>query len=369
MSVFILGVESLKIGIIGIASSGKTTLFNALTGGEANTGGYGASQVNVGIGRVADPRVDAMSEMFQPKKTTYATVEFADVPGRGEGRDGASTSAEESIPQALEGADALLLVLRAFDDPGVPHPRQSVDPARDLGDMRLDLILRDLSVVERRVERLKKSLAKKKDPAEAAEFEVLEKIQTSLEEGVSILAQDLPEKVQTLLRGYGFLSAKPVLAVLNVGEDKIGESAGALGVEAAEGEAPPVVVGAQLEEELAQLDEEEQAVFLADYGLERPARDRVIQASFALLGLECFLTVGEDEVRAWPIRRGTSALKAAGSIHSDLERGFIRAEVIGYDDFVAAGSMAAARDKGVLRIEGKDYEVQDGEIMHVRFNV
>jgi GTP-binding protein YchF len=359
----------LKIGIIGLASSGKTTLFNALTGGAASTGGYGASQVNVGVGRVADPRVDAMSEMFHPKKTTYATVEFIDVPGLGEERDGGSSEAAENIPAALQGADALLLVLRAFDDPGVPHPRQNVDAARDLSDMRLDLVLRDLDVIERRVERLKKSLAKKKDPTEAAEYEVLEKIQTSLGEGVSILAQNLSEKDLALLRGYGFLSAKPVLAVLNVGEDQIGESTGALGVEVAEGEAPPVVVGAQLEEELAQLDDDEQAVFLADYGLDRPARDRVIQASFALLGLECFLTVGEDEVRAWPIRRGTSALKAAGSIHSDLERGFIRAEVISYDDFVAAGSMAAARDKGVLRIEGKDYEVKDGEILHVRFNV
>ena len=357
----------MKIGIIGIAASGKTTLFNALTGGAAHTGGYGASQVHLGVAQVADPRVDKLSEIFKPKKTTYATVEFADVPGLGEGREAAPE--KDSIPLALQGADALLLVLRAFGDPGVPHPRESVDPARDLSDMRVDLILRDLSVVERRLERLKKSVMKKKDPDEMSEFELLDKVQKSLEEEAPIIVQDLPEEELARLRGFGFLSAKPLLAVLNVGEDRIADPAEGLGVSAGEGEVPSVVVGAQLEEELAQLADDEREAFLADYGLERPARDRVIRASFELLGLQSFLTVGEDEVRAWPIRRGATALKAAGTIHSDLERGFIRAEVIGYGDFLRAGSMAAAREAGVLRVEGKDYEVRDGEIMHVRFNV
>ncbi len=360
----------MKIGVIGVAACGKTTLFNALTGGEAGTGGYGASQIHIGVAQVADERVDALTEIFHPKKTTYATVDFADVPGLGESREGASQRAEgESIPQALEGADALVLVLRAFDDPGVPHPRGSVDPARDLGDMKLDLILRDLSVVERRRERLEKLVAKKKDPDEMAEFELLGRLQGALEEGKPLSDQELGEKEIARLRGFGFLSAKPILVVINVGEDRINEPPEAFAFVKEEVGTEPVVLCAQLEAELSQLPEEERDVFLSDYGLAQPARDRVILASFDLLGLQSFLTVGEDEVRAWPIRKGTSALHAAGTIHSDLERGFIRAEVVSYEDFMAAGSMAAARDRGILRVEGKEYEVKDGEIMHVRFNV
>ena len=360
----------MKIGIIGIAASGKTTLFNALTGGAARTGGYGASQVHLGVARVADPRVDALSEIFHPKKTTYTTVEFADVPGLGEGRDGPPAGADsETIPPALQGADALLLLLRAFEDPGVPHPRESVDPTRDLSVMRLDLILRDLLVVERRLERLKMLVAKKKDPGEVAEYALLQRVQAALEEERPLLAQGIPDEEMSLLRGFGFLSAKPLLSVLNVGEDRIGDAAGAFGLPAVDGEVAPIVVSARLEEELADLEDDEREIFLADYGLERPARDRVIHASFELLGLQCFMTVGEDEVRAWPIPRGAPALQAAGTIHSDLERGFIRAEVVSYEDFMDAGSMAAARERGTLRVEGRDYEVRDGEIMHVRFNV
>ena len=360
----------LKIGIIGIAACGKTTLFNAVTGGEAGTGGYGATQLHVGVAQVADARVDALTDIFRPKKKTYATVDFADVPGLGEGREGAVRPAEsESIPQALQGADALLLVLRAFEDPGVPHPRESVDPARDLRDLKLDLVLRDLSVVERRRERLEKLVAKKKDPDEVAEFELLGRLQAALEEGRPVSGQGLSEEETSRLRGFGFLSAKPILVVVNVGEDQMNEPPGAFGFVKEETGAEPVVLCAQLEAELSQLPAEEREAFLSDYGLARPARERVIQASFALLGLQSFLTVGEDEVRAWPFRKGTPALRAAGTIHSDLERGFIRAEVISYEDFMEAGSMATARDRGVLRVEGKEYEVQDGEIVHVRFNV
>ncbi|MFC1491204.1 redox-regulated ATPase YchF [Nitrospinota bacterium] len=358
----------MKIGIIGIPSSGKTTLFNALTGGAARTGGFGASQLHVGVAQVVDPRVDALYEIFQPKKKTYATVEFADVPGLGEGREGLSSEGE-SIPPALQGADALLLVLRTFDDPGVPHPRENVDPARDLEDLRLELILRDLIVVERRAERLEKLITKKKDPDEAAEYELLRKVQKDLEEGTPLIGQDLSEKEMLRLRGFGFLSAKPVLVVINAGEDQIGVPPEKFGLATEEETIAPVVVGAKLEEELAQLADDEREAFFADYGLERSARDRVIQASFDLLGLQCFLTVGEEEVRAWSIRRGTNALKAAGTVHSDMERGFIRAEVVAFDDFMEAGSMSAARERGVLRVEGKEYEVRDGEILHVRFNV
>ena len=349
----------MKIGIIGLAAAGKTTLFNALTGGAASTGGYGAARVNIGAAHVADARVDALSDVFSPKKTTYAAVNFVDA---GVGDGGAAKNAE-AIPQALEGADALLVVARAFEDAGVPHPKESIDPARDLADVRIDLLLRDLSVVERRRERLEKLVRVKKDPAEAAEFALLTKIQETLEEGRPVRALKLGEEEMRIIKGFGFLSAKPLLVVVNVGEEQLGDAFGEL-----DGETP-VALAARLEEELAQLPGEEQAEFLADYDLKSSALDRVVQASFSLLDLRCFFTVSEEEVRAWPVRAGAIALHAAGTIHSDLERGFIRAEVVSYTDFMAAGSLSAARDRGTLRLEGKDYVVKDGDIFHVRFNV
>ena len=354
----------MKIGIIGLAASGKTTLFNALTGGAASTGGYGAARVNVGAAHVADPRVDALSAVFSPKKkTTYAAANFVDA-GVG---DGSAAKNAEAIPQALEGADALLVVVRAFQDAGVPHPRESIDPARDLADVRLDLLLRDLSVVERRRERLEKLVRVKKDPAEAAEFALLTKIQETLEDGRPVRALKLGEEEMRIIKGFGFLSAKPLLVVVNVGEEQLREDLGGFGE--ADVESKPVVLAARLEEELAQLPSEERAAFLADYDLESSALDKVIRASFSLLDLRCFFTVSEEEVRSWPVRAGAIALHAAGTIHSDLERGFIRAEVVTYADFMAAGSLSAARDRGTLRLEGKDYVVKDGDIMHVRFNV
>ena len=279
--------------------------------------------------------------------------------------DGGAAKSAEAIPQALEGADALLVVVRAFEDAGVPHPRESIDPARDLADVRFDLMLRDLSVVERRMERLAKLVRVKKDAAEAAEFTLLGRIREVLEDSRPVRSLDLGEEETRIIKGFGFLSAKPLLVVVNVGEDQLGE-ADAFAILKGE---TPVALAARLEEELAQLPGGEQAEFLADYDLESSALDKVVQASFDLLNLRCFFTVGEDEVRSWPVRAGTVALHAAGTIHSDLERGFIRAEVISYPDFMAAGSLSAARDRGTLRLEGKDYVVKDGDIFHVRFNV
>ena len=352
----------MKIGIIGPAASGKTTLFNALTGGAASTGGYGAARVNVGAAHVADARVDALSGVFQPRKTTYATVNFVDAPGVG---DGGAAKSVEAIPQALEGADALLVVVRAFGNSGIPHPKERVDPARDLADVRFDLMLRDLAVVERRMERLERLVRLKKDPAEVAEFTLLGRIREVLEEGRPVRAMELSEDEARAIRGFGFLSARPLLVVVNIGEDQLGD---ADAFSKLNGETP-VVLAARLEEELAQLPADERAAFFVDYDLETSALDKVIRAAFSLLNLRCFFTVSEEEVRAWPVRAGAVALHAAGTIHSDMERGFIRAEVISYPDFMAAGSLSAARDKGTLRLEGKDYVVRDGDIMHVRFNV
>ena len=352
----------MKIGIIGPAAAGKTTLFNALTGGAAATGGYGAARVNIGAAAVADERVDALSGVFKPKKTTHASVNFVDAPGVGDA--GAAKNAE-AIPQALEGADALLVVVRAFEDAGVPHPRESIDPARDLADVRFDLMLRDLAVVERRMERLERLVKLKRDPAEAAEFALLGRIREALEDGRPVRSMEMSEEEARPVKGFGFLSAKPLLFVVNIGEEQLGES----GAFAKLNGETPVVLAARLEEELAQLPNEERAEFLADYDLESSALEKVILAAFSLLNLRCFFTVSEEEVRAWPVRAGTIALHAAGTIHSDLERGFIRAEVISHPDFMAAGSLAAARDRGTLRLEGKDYVVNDGDIFHVRFNV
>ena len=352
----------MKIGIIGPAASGKTTLFNALTGGAAATGGYGAARVNVGAASVADARVDALSGVFKPKKTTHAAVDFVDAPGVGDA--GASRNAEV-IPQALEGADALLVVVRAFEDAGVPHPKESIDPARDLADVRFDLMLRDLAVVERRMERLERLVQLKKDPAEAAEFALLGRIREVLEEGRPVRSMELGEEETRMIKGFGFLSAKPLLVVVNAGEDQLREADAFAKLN---GETP-VVLAARLEEELAQLPADERAEFLADYDLESSALDKVIGAAFSLLNLRCFFTVSEEEVRSWPVRAGTIALHAAGTIHSDLERGFIRAEVISFPDFMAAGSLSAARERGTLRLEGKEYVVKDGDIFHVRFNV
>ncbi len=359
----------MRIGIIGLPASGKTTLFNALTGGAARTGGYGGAEAHVGVAKVDDPRVDALAEIFRPKKTIHATVEFADVPGLGESAEGrAGRDGEANIPPPLLMADALLLLLRAFEAPGIPHPRQSVDPARDLEDARLDLVLRDLAVAERRVERLKRLVALKKNPEEEAEFKLLKVVQGALEEGRPVRDLDLSPEENGRLRGFGFLSAKPLLVVVNAGEERIGEACTAFGLPPAESDTASVLC-AKLEEEIAGLPEEDRADYLAGYGLERPAADRVAKASFALLDLRCFFTTGEDEVRAWPVRAGTAALKAAGTVHSDMERGFIRAEVISYEEFMAAGSMAEARKRGTLRLEGKSYEIQDGDIFRVRFNV
>ncbi len=359
----------MRIGIIGLPASGKTTLFNALTGGAARTGGYGGAEAHVGVAKVDDPRVDALAEIFRPKKTIHATVEFADVPGLGESAEGrADRDGETNIPPPLLMADALLLVLRAFEAPGIPHPRQSVDPARDLEDARLDLVLRDLAVAERRVERLERLVALKKNPEEVAEFKLLKVAQGALEEGRPVRGLDLSPEENGRLRGFGFLTAKPLLVVVNAGEERIGEACTAFGLPPAEN-GTSVVLCAKLEEEIAGLPVVDRVDYLTGYGLEHPATDRVAKASFALLELRCFFTVGEDEVRAWPVRAGTAALKAAGTIHSDIERGFIRAEVISYEEFRAAGSMAEARKRGTLRLEGKSYEVQDGDIFHVRFNV
>ncbi len=357
----------MKIGLIGIGRSGKTSLFNLLTGSSAPTSSFGGprGEMHTGIARVPDERVDRLSALFKPKKTTYASFEVVDLAGIAKG-DRQGLDAKE-----FRNADALLHVVRAFPDAAGAAP----DPKGDIADLETELILADLEVVERRLERLEASLRKKRTDTEAREQAILLRVKPALEAETPIRAMDLRADEIRALRGFTFLSEKPILHCLNLAEKEI-ERGRALvdGFGLAEVVRRPGTrvgwVSAVIEAEVAQLAGGEQSAFLADLGLAEPAIRRVLKDCYALLGLISFFTVGEDEVRAWSIPEGTRAQDAAGAVHSDIARGFIRAEVVGYDELVAAsGSMAAVRERGQFKLEGKDYLVRDGEICHFRFNV
>ena len=357
----------MKIGIVGFPKSGKTTLFNLLTGSAAATSKFetGRGELHTGVARVPDGRVERLSALFKPKKTTFASFEVVDLAGIAKG-DRQGLEAKE-----FRNADALLHVVRAFPDPaGLP-----ADPRKDIADLETELILGDLEVLERRLVKLEASIKKKRVEAEVKEQEVLLKLKPILESETPIREAGLSPEEAKLVRGFTFLSEKPILHCLNLAESDIqkGESlVSAFGLEEI-ARRPGTRIGwvsAVIEGEVAQLEGDAQAAFLADLGLEEPAIVRVLRECYALLGLISFFTVGEDEVRAWSIRRGTRAQDAAGVIHTDIARGFIRAEVVGYDELMAAnGSMAEVKQKAQLRLEGKEYEVKDGEICHVRFNV
>jgi len=362
--------RSVKAGIIGLSSSGKSTLFQLLTGAAAPPPG-GRPEARVGVARVPDPRVDALAEMYHPKKKTPATVEYVDVPGVAKGEGAALVD----LP-ALRGVDALVHVVRAFASDTVPHPDGSVDPLRDAKMLELELVLADLGMVERRLERLDANIKKANRADDVAERDVFRKLKAALESEQPLrqAAAALSDEERKRLRSYSFLSEKPLLLVVNLGEDEVRDAAGYLersGL-AAFASAPGMgvcPVSAPIEAEVAQLSAEDARAFREDLHLEEPGLDRVIRTSYALLGLMSFLTAGEDECRAWTIRKGTRAQLAAGAIHSDIERGFIRAEVVAFEDLMAAGSLAACRERATLRLEGKDYVVRDGDVINFRFNV
>jgi GTP-binding protein YchF len=364
-----------QISIVGLVQAGKTTTFNALTKGHAETGGYGGLTVHVGVVKVPDTRLDALAAIFHPKKIVHADVTYADIPAP-PGGDGATT---DELPAEVMGrlrdADAFLHVVRAFDDPSVPHPAGSVDALRDLERLDLEFALGDLGIVERRLERLSRE-AQHGTQTEREEGEreriVLERLRVALSDGRPIRDLALPEDEARLLRGFRFLTEKPVLVLLNVGERDVPRSAELINALRARYRHEGTLVdalSAKIEMEIGELPEDEAAVFLADLGLERPGSERVIELSYRLLGRISFLTAGPDEVRAWPIPRGSTALDAAAAIHSDLARGFIRAEVVPYEDLVTLGSMAAARHAGKLRSESRTAEVRDGDVIEVLFNV
>ncbi len=356
----------MQLGILGLPKVGKTTLFNTLTASQQETDKFTASKkTHVAMARVPDPRLVRLRDLFDPKKFTPATVEYVDIPGiqKGEGK--------ESLDLAqLRTVDALVHVVRAFDDPEILHAEGSVNPARDLETVDLELVLADYELVERRLERLAKSAKAGASREEEHERKLLaEVILPALENETPLREIVLAPDDEKRLRGFQFLSAKPMLQVINVSEDRVADSSpGEFGVSASEHTAC-LVVSAPIEDEIAQLGAEEQAEFLSDLGLEEPSVDRVLRASFELLGLAAFFTVGEDEVRAWTIRQGTNARDAAGAIHSDIARGFIRAEVVFWEDLLRVKTLAAARDQGLLRLEGKEYVMKDGDVAHFRFNV
>jgi GTP-binding protein YchF len=361
----------LKIAITGLANSGKTTIFNALTGMNLETTIYATvtAEPHFGVVKVPDSRVDDLARIYVPKKTTYAAVEYVDFIGLTKG----DMEQNRKVFDLVKDADAVVHVVRGFSDESVTHPLATVDPLRDAETVELEMIFGDLELVDKRLERMEQGMKRGKKPDES-EKKLLLKCKEILEGEKPLRDTEFSEDEDRAMRHLQFMSIKPVVIVLNIGEKEMhAEETRSLvsGLEAsfAGRQVKVVDLCGKIEMEIAQLPHEEAGGFLEDLGIKEPALNKLIHVSYDLLGLISFLTTGEDEVRAWTIRRGTHAQRAAGKIHSDIERGFIRAEVISFDDFMSHGSMAAAREKGLLRLEGKTYEVKDGDIINFRFNV
>jgi len=352
----------MKLGIIGFPQSGKTTIFNALTRGHApTTASAGRIEVHTAVVDVPDPRVDALSAMFKPRKTIYAKVTYADIAGL-EGGAAKSGLAGPLLNQLTQ-MDGLIHVIRCFPDENVPHPFGSLDPARDAASMEAELLLNDLIAVERKLERLTEE--RKKGGTDKVLNERQTALFTRLHEALAaekpLRGVEVSAEEEKFLSGFGLLTRKPLLVLLNLGE---GQSRPEV-----QTDSPIVALQGKLEMEIAQLPPEDASIFMQEYGITELSLDRMIKISYDLLNQQPFFTVGEDEVRAWTTRRGATALEAAGEIHTDLQKGFVRAEVVACADLLELGSMAEAKAKGKLRLEGKEYIVKDGDIVHIRFNV
>jgi GTP-binding protein YchF len=358
----------LRAALIGLPSSGKTTLFQLMT--SIHDAPRGKGDVNIGISKVPDGRLDTLTAMYNPRKRVPATVEFTDVAGPA--RSGAQALVDVA---GYKNADALVHVIRAFRDASVPHPSSSIDPARDAQAMEDELILADLGVAERRLERIEKDLKKGRSTELERERDLVQRCKDALEHGTPLRALPLAGDDLKRLRGFQFLSAKPLLLVINLDEADVADvgsdlsrAAEKTGLTAflAHASTRAVALCAKIELEISQLEGADAKAFLSDLGLTESGLDRVIRTSYDLLGYISFFTVGEDECRAWSIARGTPAQLAAGEIHSDISRGFIRAEVVAYEALIGRGTMAACRDHGEVRLEGKEYVVQDGDIINFR---
>jgi ribosome-binding ATPase len=361
----------MQLGIIGLPTSGKTTIFNALTRGNAATSAVSSGKFESHVGTVAvpDPRVDRLSTMFMPRKTIYAQIRFNDVAGLQKGISSSGGLSGALLTQ-LSQNDALVYVIRAFEDDAIPHSEGAVDPRRDIQILETELILSDMSIVERRMERVDASLKKAKaDERDAylAEQALLTRLAASLEQEIPVRDVEMTTAEEKILRGFQLMTQKPVLLILNVGDSDNDPSADV--EEDSHQRTATVILRGRLEAEIAQLEPADAAEFLSEYKIDEPGLNRGVRLAYDLLGLMSFFTVGEDEVRAWTVDRGATAVEAAGAIHTDLQRGFIRAEVISYQDMIDSATMAVARAKGLLRLEGRDYVVQDGDILNIRFNI
>jgi len=360
----------MKLGILGPPQSGKTTLFAALTRGQAEQGSARGEKVHLGSVQVPDARLERLRDMYQPKKYTPAKVDYIDAPPIDvtHGERGALASLS-----ALRDVDAFVLVIRAFHDPSVPHFKETVNAERDAAWLVGELLLEDLAVIERRLERIEKAVKVGKKPEDPNEYEALKKVKAALDAEQPARAAGLTPAQERSLRGFQLLSGRPWIVVVNADDEglKIGEAALTEPVRRKFSDpAPPVVaLSAKTEAELVTLPEADAKEFMSMLGISEPSLTRMIHLSYSALGLLSFFTVGPDEVRAWTVRDGAPAPEAAGAIHSDLERGFIRAEVISYDDLVGSETMAKARERGLLRTEGRDYRVRDGDIVNIRFSV
>ncbi len=351
----------LKLAIIGLEQSGKTTVFNALTGSDKEVGTFGKIEAHISMVKVPDERLDYLAEIYNPKKTVYADIEFVDIPGS------INNSSDAKIVAAAREVDALVFVIRAFNNPEVPHPLGANDPLRDFGEIKTGLILSDMSIAEKRLEKLKKATGKGAgSQEEKLELLALEKIMKKLEDERAASEAELSDQEEKVVRSFQFLTLKPYFILLNISDDAIGSSETTGLVEKLPG---AMAICANIEMEIRRLDEKDRKVFLEELGIKELSLNSFIRKAYETLDLISFFTVGENEVHAWTVPRGTPAAAAAGKIHSDMERGFIKAEVFTYGDLKTYGSEREVKNAGHLRLEGKDHIVQDGDIIRIKFNV